>query len=176
MRYLFLPLFLLCILISSAQTDSTLKVDLKLVNWSVGELEKVKAKGKKRRSVWQAQSSDGTFIKIVSKPIKKMTKVMAGSSTGRLDYQVKYFIIDGELSSYRLRAKSDVNTLIFGGLGRVLNIDLQKIDGGYIGNAILKTSLKEKVVVSSFVILYPDAKNIVMAGEKLLVLLPELSH
>lgn len=178
MKYIFLIIILGGLLPAQAQLPPKVQVDMQLVKYPKGLTGEVHSVSKKRRSVWRCKYPKSGRLKIVSRPFKKITKVKTRRIEGELKYEVKYFVIDGKLTSYRLRAEnvygSDIASL-FGIEGLVLEIDIQQVNGGYVGASKITRMKTNRIYSESYVLVYPTLPSSILVDRKLFLLLPVLS-
>jgi hypothetical protein len=88
------------------------------------------------RSVYKAVWEEKLGVTVVSKLLHNKYKVKFTGRDSTVKYKGKYFIKDGVLTSYKLRAKSityNTDVAIFGVLANILEIKLQYFNSGYLG-------------------------------------------
>ncbi|MFT4875990.1 MAG: hypothetical protein ACI9AU_000197 [Bacteroidia bacterium] len=138
----------------------------------------IKAKPRQFRSVYRLKWEDNSKVKVVSKPIDYTYKVKFKLRDETVMYNSKYFIVDGELTGYKLRARSlnsEDSANIFGLTAENLVIKVQFFQSGYVGmiewnefSNGMNTNFKLPLLLPAF----GDLEN--FSTEGLLLILPTI--
>lgn len=163
---------------SSAQKNLDLnnyQLDFDMVPIQGDSLQSITSKPGKQRCVWKTKVSGVREIKVVTKPFKKMTKVQVLETKSDMKYQVTYFVIDGQISSYLLVALANFqkrDAPMFNINGKRLDITFIRGESGYFGEACVYGLIDSSCVT----LFYPASKKLFTPGQSVSILLPVFSE